>query len=271
MNLALTIMAVVLISGCTNSERISENSKESNLDISDDNARNDHWLTLQERFAKEREKGVDFIASGKNFDWQVVITKSNDLSLITKSDFGSFGAPNIEGFEPQDLNAMVYGAQTQKGSISVMVFPDSCKSSKDGLLPYRVKISVLKADGIIKEFTGCGLYLNDPTLHDIWAIKSWSGLSADEKIPIGAYLEFNFQSNVLFGNIGCGEITGSFKPMGSKMKIYGMDYSDKNCSDESISMRLFNTLNFTTYELIKDGLKLSFLSESDTITFIKAD
>ncbi|NEN25502.1 META domain-containing protein, partial [Cryomorpha ignava] len=216
--------------------------------------------------------GVDFIAFGKNPDWQLVITKNNELSIATKTDFGSFGAPNLEGMEPQDLNAMVYGAQTQKGTISVMVFSDSCLSHEVGLLPNRVKISAQKADRAVAQFIGCGLYLNDPTLHDIWAVRSWSSLDSTEKIPKGAYLEFNMQTNRIYGNLGCGEITGYFDPMGSRLKIYRMDYADKNCAEESISISLFSALNFSTHELIiKDGLELRLISNGDTITFIKAD
>lgn len=271
MRLQYLLAFTVIVTSCTNSERMSEKVRDAGIDQNGMHDRQDNWLILQQRFIKEREHGADFIAFGKNPDWQIVLNSNNDVSLITKSDFGTFGAPNLEVTKAPDLNGVTYGAKTTHGTISLMVFSDSCMAQKEGLLPNRVKISISKAENDLTEFTGCGLYLNNPALNDIWALKSWSSLSSGQNLPVGAYLEFNLQSNRIYGILGCGEITGYFSPMGSRIEIFKLGYVDKDCTEELIAMQLFNTLNFSTYKLIYSGSQLQLINDSDTISFIKAD
>jgi len=193
------------------------------------------------------------------------------IHFSSQSEFGDYYASEIEGMEPQDINAMIYGAQTQEGSLSVMVFSESCKTEDGEMFPYRITVSGRKEEGRLAEFRGCGLYLNNPALHDIWAVKTWSALSANKVVDSGAYLEFNMKSQRLYGNLGCGEIEGNFTPMGDKIKIYGMDYLNEICDGKDTAKELFDLLNFKTHKLVIQEINLMLIHEQDTVKFIKAD
>lgn len=267
----LYIFLLLIFASCKQSEKIPESSQNSEPEKSEMNPREDHWLTLQGKYADKREEGISFYAFGENPFWEMTIDDQDGLMFSSQSEFGDLNAIEVEGMQPQDLNAMVYGAKTDDGTISAMVFTDSCITDKGEKLPFRLSISGKKGKGSLAEFKGCGLYLNNPALHDIWAVKGWSALSANKHIESGSYLEFNMKTQRIYGNLGCGEIEGSFTPMGDKIKIYGLDYRNKPCEINGSGKELFDHLNFNTHKLVIDGLDLMLISEQDTVLFIKAD
>lgn len=265
------LLLILTFASCKQSEKMPENSQNSKVENSQDNPREDQWLSLQEKYADKRHEGISFYAFGENPNWEITIDEQNVLLFSSQSEFGDFNAPDAEGLQPQDLNAMIYGAKTDQGSISVMVFTDSCTTGKGEKLPYRLSISGKKGEGSLAEFKGCGLYLNNPALHDIWALRSWSGLTTNERIDPSAYLEFNMKTQRLYGNLGCGEIEGNFTPMGSNIKIYGLNYRNKPCEENGTGKELFDHLNFKTHKLVINSLDLMLIHEQDTVKFIKAD
>lgn len=233
--------------------------------------RSDGWLSQQMKYADERIAGVDLIAFGENPNWKLAISSNGDLSFNTETSFGNFEASGVEGIQPQDLNAMTYGALSEVGTISMMVFSDSCLASSEIKFPKRIKISAKKGEKALQSFNGCGLYLNDPALHDIWAVKSWKGLGGEKGVPQNAFIEFNMKTQRIYGNLGCGDLSGYFSPMGSKLKLYALDYTDKLCPEDGSSMALFNHLNFKTHTIHKADVNLQLIAEGDTITFLKVD
>ena len=262
---------LLTFASCKQSEKMPESSQNPETEKSEMNAREDQWLFLQEKYADKRDQGISFYASGENPYWEITINDQEVIRFSSQSDFGDFTASGVEAMQPKDLNAIVYGVKTKEGTLSAMVFTDSCTTDKGEKLPYRLSISGKKEKGSLAEFQGCGLYLNNPALHDIWALKGWSALSANQHIEPSAYLEFNMKTQRLYGNLGCGEIEGNFTPMGDKIKIYDLDYRNKPCAENASGEELFDYLNYKTHKLVIDGLNLMLVHEQDTLRFIKVD
>ena len=267
----LFILLLLTFVSCKQSEKMPENSQNSKIEKSESDLREDQWLSLQQKYAEKRQEGISFYAFGENPHWEMTIDEQNGLRFSSQSEFGDFDASDVEGFQPQDLNAIVYGAKTEKGTLSAMVFTDTCTTEKGEKLPLRLSISGKKGEGSLAEFKGCGLYLNNPSLHDIWALKGWTALSANEQIEPGAYLEFNLKTQRLYGNLGCGEIEGNFSPMGDKIKIYGLDYRNTPCEKNESGKKIFDHLNYKTHKLSIHGLDLMLIHDQDTLRFLKAD
>lgn len=266
----LFILLILAFANCKQTEKTSENPQNSEMETSEIN-REDQWLILQEKYAEKRREGNVFYAFGENPQWEMTIDDKSGIQFSSQSAFGDFNAPEVEGMQPQDINAMIYGAKTGEGTFSAMVFTDSCKTDKGESLPLRLSISGKKGEGSLAEFKGCGLYLNNPALHDIWAVKGWTALSANENIELGAYLEFSMRTQRIYGNLGCGEIEGHFTPMGDKIKIDGLNNRNKPCEINGPGKEIFDYLNFKTHKLVVDGINLRLIHEQDTLSFIKAD
>ena len=260
------ILLFVALAGCKHSEKMPVSSENKEPD-----QRQDGWLTIQNRYDHKRLEGITFYAFGDNPRWEISLNDQQAVRLISESEFGGFEASHVEAMAPQDLNAMVYGAKTEEGVLSIMTFADSCDSGKDGAYPLRVVIAGKKESGEIAEFEGCGLYLNNPALHDIWALKVWSGLHENKIIDSNVHLEFNLLSNRLYGNLGCGEIEGSFNPMGDKIKIFDLGYHNQPCENNELGAGLFDHLNYKTHEIVVAGRELILAHDQDTLRFIKVD
>lgn len=271
MQKALYILLLLAFASCKQSGKIPESSQKTEMEKSQTSLREDQWLILQEKYADKRREGIRIYAYGHSPDWELTINEQNELSFSSETQFGDFKAPQVEGIEPQDLNAMIYGAKTVDGTLSAMVFTDSCFTEKGEVLPYRLTVSATKEEGGFAEFKGCGLYLNNPALHDIWAIKGWNVLSANKRMEPGAYLEFNMRTQRIYGNLGCGEIEGNFTPMGDRIKLYGLDYRNKPCDKDQPGKEIFDHLNFKTHKLVLNGRDLMLIHDRDTLKLIKAD
>ena len=271
MRYTLFIYIVFVFAGCKQSEKVTNDLQNREMEKTETNQREDQWLILQEKYSEKRKEGISFYAFGENPSWEMNIDDRKGVRFSSQSEFGDFNASEVEGMQPQDLNAMIYGAKTEEGTLSATVFTDSCTTVKGEKLPYKLTVSGKKGEGSLAEFRGCGLYLTNPALHDIWALKDWSALSANKRIDPGAYLEFNMQTQRIYGNLGCGEIEGNFTPMGDKIKIYGLDYRNKPCKENESGKEIFDHLNFKTHKLVIDGLDLMLINEQDTLRFIKAD
>lgn len=275
-SLLLSFGLIFAVFSCKSSSDLKNNDTEttSEADLNSGEVRSDNWLQLQLAYAKKREQETDFYADGR--DWDLSIDE--DKAILFNSDIRGihYHAPATKGLQPQDLNAIIYNVISENGSLSIRLTPDSCTNQKSERMPYSVNISLKNEAGEISTFEGCGLYLNNPVLNDIWALKSWSRSSGDSlpnsTFPGNPQIEINLQTNKVYGNLGCGDITGFISPKGNRLKIYNLDYTNSthDC-DSKIARDLFDYLNFKDNYVSLDGLRLRLATDSDTLVFQKVD
>lgn len=241
--------------------------------ISPEKERSDDWLQLQLAYAEKREQGIDFYAVGDG--WTLTIDEDKAIRYISQTRDIDFTAPGAQGLQPADLNATIYNVFTESGSLSIRLTPDTCINQKGEIMPYQVNVSLKNRVAEISTFNGCGLYLNNPVLNDIWALKSWNRYSdslGTPGFPGNPFIEINLGSNRFSANLGCGDVEGSITAKGNKLKIYDLDYLNRDADcDSEMAQDLFDYLNFKDHYVSIDGLKLKLTTGTDTLVFQKVD
>lgn len=241
---------------------------EPDAEIEPEGAMNDNWV-------KKSQEGIDFIASGNEPFWNVEIDFEKMMTFNTMDEPNKMSAPVPEPTRPQDVNAISYRANTEKGNLYVTIFKEKCVDSMSGLeSPYKVRVSIKAGDSDdYQDFTGCGRYLGNYRLNDIWALTEMDGEPiAPEHFPNGVpTLDLQLKQGRVFGQAGCNRMNGkitmgngtlTFGPLAStKMACPAMQFENKYLAALS-----GNSLN---YEL--DGLLLHLQGKEHRLTFKKVD
>jgi heat shock protein HslJ len=123
------------------------------------------------------------------------------------------------------------------------------------------------------DYTGCGRYLGNYRLSDIWALTEMDGeaISAAD-FPNGVpTLDLQLRQGRVFGQAGCNRMNGKFT-MGNNALTFGPLASTKMaCPAMQFENKYLSALsgNTLTYEL--DGLKLHLQGREHKLTFKKVD
>ncbi len=237
-------------------------------------ARSDQWLRQQTQFEKQRNEMVEFIAFGEDSTWVISIGHQGAMSFMDYQKGDSMAAPASEMMLPADLNAVMYGAEVESGRLSLTIYTDSCNFSGDlGRLPYRARLLVARTNAEFNEYQGCGIYLNSPRLHDIWALKKWNRFDdLGRAFPKGKpVLELHLDKNEFYGNSGCRELRGRIEPKGGLIDFYNFSIrQEEGCRDEG-PMAFEELINSIHFSLKLEARLLTLYNGDEELIFQKVD
>lgn len=266
------VVGSILLNGCPKQTEVTE-EKGSEENISKEEMRQDAWLAQQIAFEEKRKEGVNFIAFGPDQEWTAEIDADRLFRFQDGKEISLVSAGPTSGVRPADLNAIVYRASSGNASITLSAYPDTCTDLGTGAqFPYKVTGTHRSASGEISSYMGCGIFLTDPALHDIYVLRSWSayGDLRQEFKEQAPQIEFNFRTNMIYGFDGRCEIFGKFEPMGDRVYIYELDFQDKACRSDDRSP-FFDQLNIKEHSIsLQDGT-LTMTNDRDVLTFVKVD
>ena len=166
--------------------------------------------------------------------------------------------------------AEMYEAKTDLGPMKITVYKDVCATSlKDNKMSNKVEVTLPD-----KRYTGCGEYLYNYLLNDIWILESINSkalLSAAYKkqFPV---MEFNLEKNKMFGYDGCSNINSDILVQGNHIKFSGFAGTTTSCRGNEAA-RIFSTMlsNHTVDYYIKMGRLVMSLSDDSKLVFRKSD
>ncbi len=114
--------------------------------------------------------------------------------------------PAVEGVKAMDANVIRYHANTEKGTLTVQIQKLECINDMSGAKSeYSVTIDTKNnTDKDYRTYKGCGQYLADYRLHDIWVLDSINNkkIIAKDFMKGNPLLEFNLtEKKIYFGRL----------------------------------------------------------------------
>lgn len=172
----------------------------------------DKPLALQpDKFHTQFAQGIDFIATGNEPFWKLEIDFDKLMHFKMLDGFEITSAVG-EGIKAMDANVIRYSANNEKGTLIVQIQKSECINDMSGeKLGYNVTIDTKnKTDKNYLTYKGCGQYIADYRLDDIWVLDSINNkkIKAANFIKKLPYLELNLTEKKVFGSTGCNTITG---------------------------------------------------------------
>lgn len=210
-----------------------------------------------------------FTAEGKG--WTLSISDRRIAFNSDKSGFTSFNAPSTKPIPVMDANIKNYRSQPEAGIIDVKIAQGKCTDTTSA---YTVTVRIKR--GIDKDFTefqGCGDYILDYRLHDIWVLSSMykepvSEEQFREELPS---IEINASEKSIFGFGGCNQIRGQLFTEDELLRFINIAQTRMLCAPPNKEDVFIKALKSTTQYEINNNMLILSNPDQETLRFKKAD
>jgi heat shock protein HslJ len=208
-------------------------------------------------------KGIDFVAMGNSPDWFLDIDLQKNMYFKNLVDKKEISTPASKEPTAQDASVSRYFANTESGQLIVTLTAENCTDKFGNKFDHSVKVELkYKNEEVSTLYKGCGKYLPDYRLHNIWVVTSLNGKDVPpDNSPKGApELEINANEKTVIGHGGCNSFSGKVKVMGNEI-YFGPIASTKMACPEMQTENQF-------FEILAKP-KLNFEFESNTLRLLE--
>jgi heat shock protein HslJ/uncharacterized membrane protein len=198
-------------------------------------------------FIRLYNQGYDFYATGNEPFWNLAIDLDKEMRF-SRMGYPELITPPGEENRAMDANVVMYGAETDSATLVVEISQGVCKDTMaDEERPFKVRVRYKTAnDTEYTEVVGCGNYLADPRLHNIWAMTDLNGkpLSQDDFANGIPRLELFTNEGRVLGFDGCNTFRGYFYVKDGYLNFGPMATTLMACEDiMDIGAEIGKTLN----------------------------
>jgi len=162
-------------------------------------------------------------------------------------------ADPVEGIASQDKKVVRYHTKNETGEMRVTITEQPCSALSGGeLFDYRVQVLMMEAGKTAFRFyDGCGCFIQNPGLHNIWALEELNGepVTGDSFTDGIPEIEINLDESSVTGSDGCNSFSGKVIVSRNRITFKGLAGTEKMClkmeaSDVFISILTMNHLTF---------------------------
>lgn len=214
------------------------------------------------RWRDQFDQGADFIAKGNEPFWSLEISEGKGLHFKTPDGKG-ITTPPISPIRLMDVAASSYRYQQQSTAITAIVYDQACTDDMSGeQFSHKVEVTVNE-----QRYKGCGTWLSDYRLHDIWVLNSMNGQAVDPKglLKGAPFLEINLNTGSILGHGGCNNIRGRIEPLGHKIRFSKIASTLMACPDLAFEARYLEALQDKTFTYTFSNMVLQLKAEPDVV------
>ena len=218
-------------------------------------------------------QNIYFKGSGNEPFWKVEISEAQ-IKLKTITD--SIVVPSVAPIRAADRNVKLYRTNSASNDLlNIQIFQNKCTNAMSGAIsPYSVSVEYQKnGDSKMSKLVGCGNYITDYRLTDIWVLEALNGNIVElknfkDKFP---YMEVNSATNSFMGFSGCNSISGKLFFEKGLLRFTDIVGTKMMCASNNQENTFLKALkSSTTYKIESNRLWLSN-SSGLQLTFKKID
>lgn len=261
-NLVNVVLVVFLFTACSQQQRVSNHTPP--LDYGDKGP-----AKYTDQLMNKLENGVDFVASGNEPFWSLEINVDQNLTFkILEGDSITIATPY--GVKVKDVAAISYKVETGRKAIEVIIYDKPCEDGMSGKeFPKSVEVNY---GG--KRFNGCGSYLSDYRLNDIWVLESINQTGLDiTSFPKGLpRMELNLALNQVFAFAGCNEFSSSMEVEGKRIRFGRFTGTLMACPNMNFESEYLSKIaNRTVPYIIEPGKLILQIAPDYSYSYKKVD
>lgn len=211
---------------------------------------------------QEADMTIYFKATGNEPFWGITLGQEQTIftSLIPGKEKIIFSSS--EPIKAMDANVKMYKLSNEKTTATVTIQHLDCQDSMSGVIsPYKVSVEIKDNSELeTNKLEGCGKYITDYRLHDIWVLEELNGY----KVFITDYqkelprIEIHARENRFMGFGGCNSITGTIFYEKDVLKFTKVISTLMACAPGNKEGEFTKALqNVTTYSIGDNRLTLS--------------
>lgn len=221
------------------------------------------------------DETIYFSASGTEPFWNIALSSRAIKFTSLVEGFEQFATPPVEPVRAEDPHITRYQAQTEAGQLVVEIDSSECINAMSGAaFPYQVTVRI--QPGIDQEtavFQGCGRYVPDYRLHDIWVLESMKGVPVSKEqfqreLPS---MELDTRNASFMGFSGCNRMNGKLVTEREQVRFTDIFTTRKACSPGNVEGEFLTALrSATSFRIGNNRLYLSD-PEEELLVFKKID
>lgn len=252
---AFISLCALITAGCGQKEQ-----KNNNESLPDKTEVNDGLKATEA--SKQEETMTFFKAQGNEPFWNVILNEQQIVFTSLLEGYEELITPLPQMNRAADANIKRYRAETEKVTITVTITHEPCSDTMaDNNYEYQVALEVqLTGDTEPVSLKGCGNYVTDYRLQDIWVLEKLG----EEIIQEGWFakepptMEVNVAENRFMGYAGCNQMRGNIFWEPGLLRFTDVISTRKACLPENKEGEFLDKLRkTTTYTIENNRLTLS--------------
>jgi len=216
---------------------------------------------------------IFFKAVGTEPFWGIEIS-DDSIKFISTEEKDNFSLSYDRPQKAMDANVVSYHAKSDDIDLKFTIQQEKCSDGmSDKVYNYSVKLSLKRGDQKELLLEGCGNYIIDYRLHDIWALEELEGKKINpEDFKKGVpNLEIYAEEARFSGMAGCNQMGGKLFSEKDLLRFTDIFTTEMMCENYETEKVLVKALESTTrYELKNNKLYLLNLEGTKAI-FKKVD
>jgi heat shock protein HslJ len=219
------------------------------------------------------EKGIYFRGNGNEPDWNLKISENTIEFSSLIPGFESLIGNHVEPLRAMDANVKMYRVTDKSVTMIIQIMQQECINTMSGdKSAYSVRIEIVKNNNSTF-LNGCGNYITDPRLHDIWVLEQLNGKKVSlvdftKELP---NLEINSSTNQFMGFAGCNRMNGSIFFERGLLRFTNIITTRMACGENNKENEFIKTLQSTTTYKV-ENLRLTLTNQSgNELVFKKVD
>ena len=222
---------------------------------------------------ENREEGIYFRAVGNEPEWSLKISEKKIEFTSLKPGFESFKSVHVEPIRAMDANVKMYQVATESGTMNIQIIQKECVNPMSGeKSPYSVEVAIVK-NKLSTEFNGCGNYITDYRLHDIWVLEKLNGKTVSQadfgkEIP---NLEINSTNNNFLGYAGCNRMSGTIFFENGLLRFTNIITTRMVCPGVNKESEFLKALQSASTYIIENRLLILSNPSGEKLVFKKVD
>ncbi len=247
--LALLGLLLLTIVGCNSQKKVQENQNTTKT------------TETPSKIQDSNTQVIYFKATGNEPFWGLEISDST-IEFKSLTELESFKAPHIEPIRAMDANVKMYRVETEAGKMNIQIFQGKCENTMSGdVLPYTVTVEIKRnKDKEFTTFKGCGQYITDYRLHDIWVLEQLNGkkVSTSDFSKELPRMEIYASTNLFQGFAGCNQMNGTLFFEKGLLRFSNIATTRMMCEPQNKENEFLKALqSTTTYKFDNNRLWLS--------------
>lgn len=221
------------------------------------------------------DETIYFTASGTEPFWNIALSSRIIKFTSLVEGFEQFATPPVEPVRAEDPHITRYQAQIEAGQLVVEIDSSECINAMSGeAFPYQVTVSIQPmSDQKATAFQGCGRYVPDYRLHDIWVLESMKGVPVSKEqfqreLPS---MEIDIRNASFMGFAGCNRMNGKLVTESEQVRFTDIFTTRMACPPGNVEGEFLITLrSATTFRIDNNRLYLSG-QKDELLVFKKID
>ncbi len=191
-----------------------------------------------------------FTASGIAPVWSLEIAEDRIVFESSIPGLTRLFTPHEDPEQAMDANVKRYRLETESRLLEITIRQRNCGETPAESLPYSVDVNVESAVDNKVSVSGCGNYIPDYRLYDIWALRSIAG---EDIIPENygntiPRLEINTKKRTFMAFAGCNDVQGQIFTERRRIRFTNLETTLQACPGNAESDFIIDLRKVIKYE-----------------------